>query len=167
MKNNRVILVLMLATCSLFLGCYRHPFYKKLTRGNWEKDTVWIKFTDLPKPILDTIDAFFKAKFTIDTTDDISDMISFDPQKQFVDVDYFDFDSSKLRFPFGWYFKLGERKYFIDYSELKGPYVFYKDALYFRSGQYFDKTIKDKIYSTNDHLPYDKQYYIKYTRKKW
>jgi hypothetical protein len=151
-----LILIISLNSC--------HPFYKRLTRGGWGKDTVFVKFPDLPKPILDTLIKYYESTFTKDTTDDIPDLISFNLNKQFIDVGYYDAYSPKLRLPFGQYFKLGKKKYFIHYSDLSTPLIYYNNYLFFPAGAYYDSTIS-KLRSQFERWPYDKQFYVKYKLK--
>lgn len=141
-----------------------HPCYKRLTslRNGWGKDTVLVKFPDLPKPILDTLIKYYEASFTKDTTDNIRDLISFESDKQFKDVAYYDAYSPRLRVPFGRYFKIGKKKYFIHYSYLKSPLIYDQGFLYFPAGQYFEKSIQNKLSSQGERWPYDRQLFIKH-----
>ena len=145
----------------VFLGSC-HPFYKRLTRGNWEKHIVLVKFPDLPAKMQDTLHKYFEARFTADTLDDVSDLISFDDNKQFTDIAYYDAYSNKFRLPFGRYFKIGKKNYFIYYSDLRAPLIFDDGYLYFPSKEYFDKSIEHKLYKQHEKWPYDKKYYFKY-----
>jgi hypothetical protein len=139
-----------------------HPGYKRLTRGKWYKDTLWVKFPDLPKPIIDTLDKYYQALFTKDTIDDISGIISLDPSRKITEVAYYNMNSKKFRLPFGWYFKIGKKKYFIDYSEFKTPLIYYDNVIYYKSGQYFDPNLTPKMRTKGQPWPYDKMYYVKY-----
>ncbi len=130
-----------------------------------EKKSELIKYTDLPKLLQDTIIKYYESTFTKDTTDDLSDLISFDPNKKMIDVAYYDAYSKKFRIPFGRYFKIGSKKYFIHYSELDSPLIYYNNYLYFPSGGFFDKSLEHKLYSQDEKIPYDKKYFVKYKLK--
>lgn len=160
----RILFVIFVYFSISLFSC--HPSYKRLTSERRMKDTIWVKYSDLPKPVFDTLEKYYQACFTPDTSDDIKNVISLDVNKQFVDIAYYDAYSNKFRIPFGWYFKLGKEKYFIHYSQLKSPIIYYENYLYYKSGVYFDKTIKNKLYdNSHERWPYDKQFYVKYKLK--
>ena len=143
-----------------------HPGYKRLTRGNWEKrHTILVKYPDLPKPILDTLTKYYEAKLTKDTSDNVSYLISFDPEKQFKEMHYYDMTSPKFRLPFGFFFKLGRKKYFIYRADLRMPLVYYDGSLYFSAGKYFDSSIQNQLRNQYERWPYDKLYIFKYKLK--
>ena len=96
---NKTFLIISVCLCLLLACC--HPSYKRLTKERRMKDTTWVKFSDLPKPIVDTLIKYYESTFTKDTTDDIPDLISFNLNKQFIDVGYYNAYSPKLRLPFG------------------------------------------------------------------
>ncbi len=139
-----------------------HPFYKRLTNGDWEEYTTKVRFPDLPIRMQDTIKKYYESTFTVDTLDDISDLISLDSVKKFIDIAYYDAYSKKFRIPFGRFFKIGKKKYFINYSNLRTPLIYFEKYLYFPAGEFFDKSIKHALHSHYERWPFDKQFFIKY-----
>ncbi len=161
-KKFEIIIICLFA---FIISC--HPCYKRLTslRNGWGKDTVLIRFPDLPKPILDTLSKYYEAKFTKDTTDNVPYLISFNHAKQFKEMYYYDMDSPKFRLPFGFFFKLGKKKYFIYRSDFRTPLVYSENYLYFPSGKFFETLTNKERYNDSNKTWINKQLYIKYKIK--
>ncbi len=164
MKNHGTLFLAVIIFVLFDLSCY-HPLYKRLARHHWEKDTTWVRYPDLPAPVLETVKKYYEASFTKDTTDDLPDLISLDSTQRFSDMGFYDAYSHPFRMPFGWYFKIGKRKCFIDYSEATSPLIYYEGYLFFDSKEYYDKSIKEKLYDKYERRPYDKKYYVRYKLK--
>lgn len=116
----------------------------------------------MPKNIKDTIGKYFETKFSEDTLDNISNKISFDPKRQFTNVEYYDAYSDEFRLPFGLYFKIGKKKYFIYYSDLQTPLVYCDGYLYFPAGNFFIDLTNEEKYKDKNVTWYLKSNYRKY-----
>ena len=152
-----VVLVLSLSSC--------HPFYKRLTRGNWGKDTVCIKFPDLPEPVRTIISKYGDVEASPDPLDDFKPLISLDTLHKADDGILADAYSSKLIIPFGWYFKIGKSKYFIHYAYAYSPIIYYNNYLYFDERKYFDSLYTSFQFLKNERIPYEKRFFVKYSLK--
>ena len=120
-----------------------------------------MKYPDLPEPVLDTLEKMYKNVNIVTDHLNVTSIISLDPLKKAVKIAYYNMNSKKLRIPFGMYFKIGKGKYFIHYSELKAPIIYFDHCLYFHSGKTFEKISNEERFGK---LPYPihKRFYVKY-----
>ena len=139
-----------------------HPFTYKLTRGNWIKDTVVLKFNDLPKLVSDTLSGFYNRYYAKDSVF-YPELISLTQNVNVSFVEHVTFPSNKflLDTP-GYHFKIGNKKYFFDYRKFRLPIVYYDDALYYFSGEYY---VKKERYTFESKSDYENKLFIKYTLK--
>lgn len=156
-KKNPIYITIFIVFLS---AC--HPFYRRLTNGDWEEYTTKVRYPDLPLRMQDTIKKYYESPFTADTLDDFSDLISLDSARKFIDIAYYDAYSKKFRIPFGRYFKIGKKKYFINYSNLRTPLIYYDNYLFFSSGLFFEELTKSEKYNDKNNTWYRKLYYFKY-----
>lgn len=146
------------------LSCVRYPFYSKMNRGDWQKDTTWVSFPSLPAPVKDTLTILYK-KYNSEKDYSLSGFISLDTNYSFELTRFYSFDSPKLIIPFGTYFKLNKQKLFEDYSEGGTPLIYYNKNFYYPSREF---SVKKERVTKEDYSDYENRYIVKYKlKKKW
>ena len=160
----KIIVTILCVVISISLNSC-HPCYKRLTKGNWHKDTTWVKFPVLPEPVKTAISKYANAEATIDTLDDMEPLISLDSLRKAENGFFADAYSQKIIIPFGWYFKIGKNKYFMHYAYAYSPIIYFQNCLYFDARRYYDNSYDTFVFSKNERIPYEKRFFVKYVLK--
>jgi hypothetical protein len=137
------------------------PSYYKLTRGNWEKDTNWMNFNDMPLLVKDTLSKVYDVYYKANDDSRYQELISIDSSIH-INIEYYnDFYNSSILF--GYFFKIGNQKFHIDYSQIRTPIVYYNNCLYFPTGQY--SVVKQRI-NKKDYSDYYNKIFVRYKLNK-
>lgn len=145
-------LIVLLNSCAIG---FRKLSNKKLEKQKKHDRVEIVMFNNLPNPVADTLKKQYE-KYRVEnrgkhkTEYDLPAFITFDPYLQGYTIKYQDFNSEKFRLPFGYFFRFGENRFFIPYSEhqLQYPFVYYDGYMYI-SGKDFGIS-KAQIYNIND-----------------
>ena len=144
--------------------------YKKLTMHKIRNDTTWVLYNDLPIEVADTITKIFKKYHRENMGINVPiykfpELVSLDSSVVAEIIKYQDFDSEKLRLPFGYFFRFGKNKYFIPYGEqrINPPLVYYNARLYFL-GKYIGPWERPlRVFDPDYHkVPVADRYYVMY-----
>lgn len=145
------IILIFLAFNSCTLG-YKKLTTKKLERKEKRGKVELVKYEKLPAPVSDTIAKEYKKYYEINKGKKeaeyfVTHFITFDSAVKGKNIKYQDFNSSKLRLPFGYFFSFGEKKFFIPYGEQKigSMFIYFQNYLYFYGEFYGEHRDFDKM----------------------
>lgn len=164
MKKIKSILFL-LTLGVLFSSCVytKHPFACKLTRGNLAQDTTVLGYNELPKKVQDTLSIYYEHYYSNDSLF-YPELISLTQNVDICFIEYVTFPNETLLFHTpGYYFRIGNKKYFFDYRKYKTPIIYYENTLYYFSGKY---SVKKDRYTFKSQSDYKNKLFIKYHLKK-
>lgn len=137
-EHIRTLLLLVLFLNSCAIG-YKKLSIKNLDRDLRKKQNELVHFLDLPDSIADTLASEYNRywennKGLKNVEYHLTDFITFDSNIVAEHIKYQDFNSDKLRLPFGYFFKFGTSKFFIPYGENQGvrnPFIYLDGYIYF------------------------------------
>ena len=174
MKRQLLGLVMLVSSGFLILQMSACTIgYTKLTMHKIRNDTTWVLYQNLPKDVADTVTKIFEQYHKENMGINVPvykfpELVSLDSTVVAEIIKYQDFYSKKLRFPFGYFFRFGRKKYFIPYGEqrINPPFVYYDFRFYFL-GKYMGTWERPPHVEHPDHYKVEvkNRYYVVYKMK--
>ncbi len=125
-------------------------------------DTTQLSFNELPALIKDTLSIYYEGYYAKDSVF-YPELISLNKDVDVCFIRYNTFPPEKLFQVTGYYFKIGNKKYFFDYRRFRTPIIYYENSLYYFSGTY---TVRKDRYTFEAQSDYENKLFVKYNLKK-